>query len=179
MARAVALLRGINVGGKKLLKMAALKTSFERLGLTDVATYIQSGNVVFSAPRVEPALARRISGALADEYGHEVPVTLRDAKQLQAVLAAAPKGFGQQPDTYRSDVIFLFDGLTPQRVLRAVELRDGVDTAHAGPGCLYFARLTARASQSKLTKIVSSPLYAQMTIRNWNTTTALARLASE
>lgn len=179
MARAVALLRGINVGGKRLIKMAALKASFERLGLADVATYIQSGNVLFTAPRVGPALAKRISAALADEYGHEVPVTLRDRAQLAAVLSSAPKGFGQRPDTFRSDVIFLFDGLDPKRVLAGVELREGVDSAHAGPGCLYFARLTARASHSKLTKIISSPLYAQMTIRNWNTTTTLARLASE
>ena len=114
MARAVALLRGINVGGKNLIKMPALKASFERLGLREVSTYIQSGNVLFTAPRIGPTLAARISAALADEYGHDVPVTLRDAKQLQDVLGKARRELEQQIAAARVTVVArLGAGLTP------------------------------------------------------------------
>jgi uncharacterized protein (DUF1697 family) len=60
--------------------------------------------------------------------------------------------------------------------MRSVLTREGVDRADAGPGVLYFSRLTSRASQSQLSRIVSTPAYRNMTIRNWNTTTKLARM---
>ncbi|HUQ07606.1 MAG TPA: hypothetical protein VM261_34165, partial [Kofleriaceae bacterium] len=55
----------------------------------------------------------------------------------------------------------------------------GVDTVHAGPGALYFSRLVARITQTQLGKIVGTPIYKQMTIRNWNTTTKIAALLTE
>ena len=63
--------------------------------------------------------------------------------------------------------------------MKSVRVRDGVDAAAAGRGVLYFSRLTSRASQSYLSKIVTMPVYQDMTIRNWNTTTTLLRLMDE
>jgi uncharacterized protein (DUF1697 family) len=57
-----------------------------------------------------------------------------------------------------------------------VPARPGVDEAHAGPGALYFSRVASKAAQSLLPRLVSMPIYKSMTIRNWNTTTALLRL---
>ncbi len=173
MTRTLALLRGINVGGKHLIKMTALKASFEALGLKNVETYIQSGNVVFSG-RVTAA---RLEAALHKEYGHAVPVTLRTAAQLRAVIDGAPKGFGAAPEKYRSMVLFTFASLTVEQLLAQLELREGVDEAWAGPGVVYHARLEARATSSKLTKLIALPVYQRVTLRNWNTTTKLADLA--
>jgi uncharacterized protein (DUF1697 family) len=176
----VALLRGINVGGKNLIRMPALKAAFEDEGFEDVATYIQSGNVVFTAPATRAAdLTRRIETMLAEAFDYVPTVVVRNHKQLRATVDGAPKGFGAAPATYRYDVIFLKEPLTAKAALKSVPTKPGVDEAHAGPGALYFSRLTAKATQSRMGKIVSSPIYPSVTIRNWNTTTKLLSLMDE
>lgn len=179
-ARFVALLRGINVGGNNLIKMPALKASFEAHGFQDVVTYIASGNVVFTAAAASAeALARTIEAGMLDTFSCTTIVVLRNAKQMKDIVARAPKGFGTQPETYRYDVIFLAPSLTVAAALKGVPLNPEVDTAHAGPGVLYFSRLIAKATASRLGKIAGTPIYKSLTIRNWNTTTALARLSAE
>jgi uncharacterized protein (DUF1697 family) len=177
MARYVALLRGINVGGKNLIKMPELKASFEGHGFEDVATYIQSGNVLFGAPRSDSsALASRIERMLEAAFGIPLVVVVRSQKQLRAVVERAPEGFGAEPSAYRYDVIFLKEPLTSAAAMRDVPTKPGVDQVHTGPGVLYFARLSSRATQSRLSRIVGLPVYKSMTIRNWNTTTKLLEL---
>jgi uncharacterized protein (DUF1697 family) len=175
MARSVALLRGINVGGNSVIRMADLRACFERGGFADVETYIQSGNVLFTAIGPPATLIARIEAMLADDFGHPIPVVLRSRAQLSAVVDRAPEGFGDRPDEFRSDVIYLRPGITPAKALAAVATKDGVDRAWVGPGVLYFERLTARASQSRLSKIVSSPIYPHVTIRTWRTTVEVLR----
>ena len=177
MSRYVALLRGINVGGNNLIKMADLKACFEALGFGDVATYIQSGNVVFTAAESGAGeLARRIEDALVARFGGAASVFLRSRKQMQDIVARAPAGFGTQPARYRSDVIFLKPPLTAAAAMKSIVTKPGVDHAHGGAGVLYFARLVSEATQSRLGKIVALPIYKSMTIRNWNTTTTLLRM---
>ena len=177
MPRYVALLRGINVGGKNLIKMPALKACFEANGFEDVATYIQSGNVLFSSIGARPAeLTARIEAMLAKTFGYEATVVVRSRTQMRAVVGRAPKGFGGAPATYRYDVIFLKEPLTAKAAMMSVPTKPGVDEAHAGTGVLYFSRLIEKATQSRLSRIVSSPIYPNVTIRNWNTTTKLERM---
>jgi uncharacterized protein (DUF1697 family) len=177
MSRYVALLRGINVGGKNLIKMPALKACFEAGGLREVTTFIQSGNVIFDAAGATPAaLAARIEAMLAATFGYPVTVVLRSRKQLQQVVERAPPGFGTQPARYRYDVVFLKEPLKAATVIKTVVTREGVDRAHAGTGVLYLSRLASRATQSRFNLIVALPTYKSMTLRNWNTTTKLLRL---
>ena len=176
----VALLRGINVGGKNPIKMPELKASFQARGFEDVATYIQSGNVLFrSSTSGAPALARSIEGMLAATFGYPLSVTVRNHSQMRAVVERAPAGFGTDPDTYRYDVIFLKEPLTAKSALKVVPTKPGVDEAQAGRGVLYFSRVTSRATQSQLSRIVSMHIYQSMTIRNWRTTTTLLRMMDE
>jgi uncharacterized protein (DUF1697 family) len=91
----------------------------------------------------------------------------------------APRGFGRQPGTYRYDAIFLRPPLTAAEAIENVTTRPGVDEVAAGPGVLYISRLIARASQSYLTRLVSSPIYQEITIRSWSTTTKLLALMDE
>ena len=177
MNQYVALLRGINVGGKNLIKMTDLKTCFESLGFKDVRTYIQSGNVLFRAAGSDQAnLTKRIENAISKSFNYESRVVVRSQKQMKAIVAKAPKGFGSDQTTYRYDVIFLKDPLTAAKAMKSVWTKEGVDEAHAGKGVLYFSRLISKATQSHLTRIIGMPVYQSMTIRNWNTTTKLLNL---
>ncbi len=175
--RYLALLRGINVGGSNIIKMTALKACFERMGFADVATYIQSGNVVFSAPiRDQALLGRTIEAALSKQFKYKSSVVVVSRDILTRVVKDAPKGFGSSPDTYRYDVIFVKAPLTPQGAIKAVEVKVGVDEVSIGRHALYSSRLISRATQSRLSRIVQKPEYQSMTIRNWNTTTKLLEL---
>lgn len=176
MTRYVALLRGINVGGKNLIPMAKLKACFEKAGFENVSTYIASGNVIFESGEPAAKLEPRIEEILSRTFSYEASVVLRSKKQMKDVLAKAPEGFGSEPSKYRYDVLFLKSPLTPKAALENVATKPGVDAAYAGPGVLYFGRLVAKATQSQLNKIVGSPIYKSLTIRNWNTTSKLVAL---
>jgi uncharacterized protein (DUF1697 family) len=171
----VALLRGVNVGGKNRLPMAELRAAAEGMGLEDVATYIASGNLLFRAPRqASGPLASRLETELSAAFAMDLKVVLLTAAQLRRVVESAPRGFGAKSD--KCDVIFLRKPLTPKRALSVVELREGVDRAWSGPGVLYFSRVAAKASRSRLSKVVATPEYKDMTIRSWSSATKLLAL---
>ncbi len=179
MNQYLVLLRGINVGGKNIIKMADLKANFEAMGFTNVRTYIQSGNVlVESAEKDKDLLTAKIESELSRRFNFQARVVVVSQKELAAIIKSAPEGFGQDDENFRYDVIFLKEPLTPKEAMKSVSVREGVDTAHAGKQALYFSRLISRASQSHLTKIIGLPVYQNMTIRNWNTTTKLLDLFS-
>ena len=116
-----------------------------------------------------------IEERLSEAFGYGSRVVIVSAKELALIVDEAPAGFGKQPARYRYDVLFLKPPLTPKQGLAQLALKAGVDTAHAGTHALYFRRLVSRASQSHLSRLIQKPLYKSLTIRNWNTTTALAR----
>ena len=174
MPRYLVLLRGINVGGKGIVKMPALKGAFESHGFIGVSTYIQSGNVLFSAASSSrPALTRSIEAMLAKEFGIDSKVLLLTTADLKEVVAHCPHGFGLRPDQYRYDVMFLAGGFHPAQVVKELPAREGVDRVWAGKKVVYFSRLISQASRSYLPKIITLPVYRHMTVRNWNTTTKL------
>jgi len=169
------LLRGINVGGKNLVKMSELREALEELGYTDVATYIASGNFVFRAPRQKRAeLAEHLEARLSKRFGLELRLVLLTHVQLKRVVDQAPRGFGAKTD--RCDVIFLFAPLTAKGAIAVIEMKEGVDRGWAGPGVVYFSRLTERATSSRLGRVIAKPEYQNMTIRSWGTTTKLLAL---
>lgn len=177
MNQYLVLLRGINVGGKNIIKMADLKAGFEEMGFSNVVTYIQSGNVLIqSEEKDKVALMMRIEKGLSKRFNFEAKVVVISQKELAGIVKSAPKGFGGDDKRFRYDVIFLKEPLTPKEAMQSVKVREGVDTAYAGKQALYFSRLISRASQSYLTKIIGLPVYQSMTIRNWNTTTKLLSL---
>jgi uncharacterized protein (DUF1697 family) len=173
----LALLRGINVGGKNLVKMADLRAAFEAMGFVGVATYIQSGNVLFRGPRARRAeLSARIESELSRRFGIELKVVVLTAAEMRRVVEGAPPGFGAA--SHLSDVIFLRPPMTAKRAFALVELRDGIDAAWEGKAVLYFSRVASRASGSRLSRLAARPEYKEMTVRSWSTTTKLhARLA--
>jgi uncharacterized protein (DUF1697 family) len=178
MAEYLALLRGINVGGRNLIKMAELRACFEENGFENVGSYIQSGNVLFSAP-ASASLVDRAEAMLSETFGYQASVVVLSRKQLRAIVDGVPEGFGTDPGAYRYDVIFLKEPLTAKDAIESVAVAPGVDEVSPGPGALYFSRLVSQASRSRLSRIVSSPIYPSVTIRNWNTTTKLLAMLED
>lgn len=175
----VALLRGINVGGSNLIRMSALKSCFEAQGLCDVSTYIQSGNVLFTAGRSNPhALTGQIEKALSKTFSYSARVVLRSFEEMKAIVDGAPKGFGGRPGAYRYDLVFLRHSLTAGEAMKSVTPKPGVDRVFAGDGVLYCSRLISKAAQSRLSRIAGTPAYQDITVRNWNTTVKLFDLMS-
>ncbi len=172
----VALLRGINVGGKNIIRMAELRACFEEHGFKSVETYIQSGNVIFEAGERSGGLAERIEQMLTSCFDYRASVVLRTHAQLARIVRDAPAGFGADSDRYRYDVLFLKEPLTARVAIESVRAREGVDEASAGPGVIYFSRVAEHASRSWLGKLTALAIYERMTIRNWNTTTTLLEM---
>jgi uncharacterized protein (DUF1697 family) len=177
MIRYVALLRGINVGGNNIIKMADLKTCFVEMGFVNVVTYIQSGNVLFDSNDTNQLqLIQQIEKGLSESFNYNSKIVLLSQQLLNQLINTAPQGFGVYPDEYRYDVIFLKQPLTSEEALSKIKTKEGVDFVTTGNGVLYFSRLSNMSSQSQMTKMIGTAIYKEMTIRNWNTTTKLAEL---
>ena len=175
----MALLRGINVGGRNKIAMADLRSEFEAGGYEDVSTYIQTGNVLFETDFPAGRLESDIEAMLERRFGIPLVVVVRSHHRLRNIVEKAPSGFGDEPDTYHSDVVFLRAPLASHQAMRVVSLREGVDRAWPGTGVLYFARLSERRSQSRMSSIAGTLEYQRMTIRSWSTTTRLLALLGE
>ncbi|MBZ0320420.1 MAG: DUF1697 domain-containing protein [Anaerolineae bacterium] len=174
----IILVRGINVGGKNKVPMADLRKCLEELGFPNVSTYIASGNVILKSDKHADEIKAQIEEALPKSFKLDnelIKVLVLTRKQFQAVIDNKPEGFGEQPEKYHSDVIFLM-GITPEEALSVFVPREGVDRIWPGDGVIYSQRLSAQRTKSRLNKIMATPVYKSMTIRNWNTTTALLKL---
>lgn len=174
--RYVALLRGINVGGNNKIAMKELAEAFRAGGYDEVSTYINSGNVLFSAEsQPEPEALEQV---IADAFGLDIAVLVRSHDEMAKVVAKAPKEL-DDPDV-RPDVWFLRPGLSPAAALAAMpDPHPDVDRVWKGPGVLYTTRVTALATKSRLTKVVGTKLYKEMSLRNWNTTRKLLALLDD
>jgi uncharacterized protein (DUF1697 family) len=167
----VAWLRGINVAGNHRVLMADLRAVFVEAGFTDVATYIQSGNVVFTTTAAAPSPEPTIEALLGDAFGFAIPVVVRSLAEMADVVGNAPPGFGDHPTVFHSDVWFLKSPLDGVEAVTHLEPRPGVDQVWPGRGVVYVQRLSERRAQSRLTKVTATPIYRSFTVRNWATTT--------
>ncbi len=169
------LLRGINVGGKNIVPMLGLKSCLEELGFANVSTYIASGNVILESNKPASEIEAQIEAALIKSFKLDsdlIKVLALTRNQLQAVIDNKPQGFGDQPEKYHSDAIFLM-GIDAAQAMPVFNPRQGVDRVWSGDGVIYSQRLSAERTKSRLSKIMASPLYKSMTIRSWNTTIKL------
>jgi len=177
----IVLLRGINVGGKNKVPMANLKKCLEKSGFSNVSTYIASGNVILESYKHPSEIKVRIEKMLSTSFELDselIKVLVLTHNQLKKVIDNKPSGFGEKSKKYHSDAIFLMD-VSTSNAMAIFNPREGVDKVWPGNGVIYSQRLSAKRSQSRLSKIVMSPLYKSMTIRNWNTTTTLLKLSEK
>jgi uncharacterized protein (DUF1697 family) len=174
----VALLRGINVGGKNLLPMKDLVRLFADAGCADVRTYIQSGNVLFQA---SPAKAGRLPGVIAqgiaDRFGYRTPVLVRTVEELGATIQNNPFLNAGAPESWLH-VLFLASQADALRVAALDPDRSPPD-AYAVRGQEIYLQCPNGAGNTRLTNAwFDSKLATISTGRNWRTAIKLFELAS-
>ncbi len=174
MTAYVSLLRGINVGGSRPVKMADLRDVHESLGFANIATYVQSGNVVFAAKKTDAGkLAKTIAAAIAERVGFPVDVVNRTVAELTAVVANNPFKKEAAKDPTKVVVVFL-----PAAPTKAE--RDALARPVAGPerlrlaGADLYIHYPEGQGRSKL----KLPLKVSGTARNWKTVTTLAEMTA-
>lgn len=174
--RVVALLRGVNIGPSKRIAMPALREIVVRLGHTDVETYVQSGNVVFTPkPEAPKDLARSIAEAIADETGHDVGVVIRTGVELEKTLAANPYPVD---DPTRVVVCFLADAVDVG-ALALGDLSRYLPDELTLVGREIYVRVPNGQGRSKLMEALTRrTLPTLLTVRNWRTVVALAELTA-
>jgi uncharacterized protein (DUF1697 family) len=170
VTRYVALLRGVNVGGKNVVPMAELRTLAESLGYGEVRTFIQSGNVIFSASPREGAV--RLRSAISARFGIEVAVLLRSAAELGAVLRANPFPVA---DPSQLHVGFMAKRASAAAVA-ALEPGRFLPEEFAVEGRELYLRLPDGMARTKLPRYLERQLASPITFRNWNTLASLAEL---
>lgn len=173
----VALLRGINVGGHNRMKMDELRAVCGSIGLSDVRTYIQSGNVIFEASGTdEAALRSDLHDAIEDEFGYDVTVMARTLEEFEAVVANAP--FDEPAgDGIKRYVTFL-NGVPGEEQAEALDDARSDAEAYVLRGREVYSELDKDALGDGRFTDVSSVLGTDGTRRNWNVVTSVLELAS-
>lgn len=175
------LIRGINVGGKNKVSMVELKKCLEELGFSNISTFTASGNVILTSDKRADEVQAQIEKALPESFKLDselIKVLVLTRNQLQAIIDNKPKGFGEQPDKYHSDAIFLM-GIDAAQAMPVFDPKEGVDKVWPGNGVIYSQRLSALRTKSRLSRIVGTPTYQSMTIRSWSTTTKLLEILKD
>jgi uncharacterized protein (DUF1697 family) len=174
----LALLRGINVGGKNKVEMSRLKTVFESIGATEVRTYINSGNVIFVHDGAPTRLSAAIEKAIGAEFGFEVRIVLRTVDEVMSLTKAIPAAW-KEDTSMRCNVMFLWDDVDDPSVLDHLTIKDGIDDVKYVPGTIVWRVDRDVVTRSGMMRLVSDDLYKRMTIRNVNTVRKLADLMGD
>ena len=174
--RMVALLRGINVGGNMMIKMADLKSSFEKLGFKNVVSYINSGNIAFDATKsTEEKICTKIEKAIEKEFGKAIPVMIREQASIKDVLDNNP--FHGSYETHKQMHVLFMKGKMPkdaQDQLKAagteVEQFEVIDRE-------IYALLKGGMAESLMGRgLIEKKFKVSVTARNWRTVEKLAEL---
>ncbi len=176
----ISLIRGINVGGHKSVKMDALRKAVEALGFEQVRTYVQSGNLVFQAPKQSTgAVSKKIETVILKKFGHEVSVISKTPEELQAAIEKNPFLKNKALAEERLYVTFLSDRPEAANVKKLDAISSGDDEYRWQDDVIYF-HLPNGAGNSKL---ATAPLEkwcsVRATTRNWRTVNNLHQMATE
>lgn len=175
----VALLRGINVGGNRKVDMAELKAVFEDSGMTQVATYINSGNVIFVSKNTSSSiLANTLGEAIETKFGFPVDTLVKSREEIRVILKALPQSLTNDA-TMKADVMFLWPSVDDKSVLDQLKIKPDLDQVIYVKGAVIWSAKRDDVGKSGMLKIIGTPLYAQMTIRNCNTARKLFEKMNE
>jgi uncharacterized protein (DUF1697 family) len=172
----VALLRGINVGGKTLIKMADLKSCIEALGLDDVSTFIASGNVLFETGRRDAAgLEGEIERAIEERFGLRVKVVVLDRAAYARIVKTVPKAWVGDA-SLRANVAFVRRGTDAKKVVRELAPDPAIEEVKPIGGAILWATKRDALNRSVMRKLIGGAAYKDLTVRNLNTTLKLHEL---
>jgi len=178
MTKYIALLRGINVGGKRKMLMVDLKVLFSKLGFTNCATYIKSGNVIFETERTENnlKLADKIEQAILDRYEFEVPVIIRTYNEWKQVISDNPF-FKDKSISIDRLHLTLLDKVPEAELTNKLKEMEFGDDQFKIIGQHIFLCCTDKYSKTKMTNgLFEKRLKCKATTRNWKTVLKLLEL---
>jgi len=168
------LLRGINVGGNRVIPMADLRDAFAGMGFVDPTTYIQSGNVLVGSRRKKtPAAVRAIERGLSTAFGYDARVIVRDRGEMDAIVRRIPRAWDAADRSSRHNVVFLSDAVDPKDVAGWVTIDPAIESVSVGPHVVFWSAPLATITRSKMLKLSAHAAYPEMTIRNLRTALAL------
>ena len=178
MTRYIALLRGINVGGKNKIAMVDLKVAFEKRGFQNVATYINSGNVIFDSDLEKTDVRNTCEKLILEDFGLDITTYVISASELTEALRFSPSWWNNAPHT-RHDVFFVIPPMTATKLCAHVgEIKKEYEKlAHYGE-LIFWSTSMDVFSKTRWSKISQDKeAYSTITVRNANTVLKLAELA--
>jgi len=173
------LLRGVNVGGNNMIKMSALKVSFEKLGFTEVSTYINSGNIIFKSKETDARkLERKIEQMLVKEYELDSKVVLRSLAEMEKLVKSLPKTWDGD-SRWRYNVIFLRHTIDSEEIVAELQFKNDIEQLVYHPGVLFWSAQVTDINRTAMQKLPSRKIFQHMTVRNLNTTKKLYELMKQ
>jgi uncharacterized protein (DUF1697 family) len=177
MTTYIAILRGINVSGHKIIKMERLRVVFEDLGFVDVKTYVQSGNVIFETDISPAGLAVKIERKILDEFGFEVPVLTKSARELKDIVRRNPFLKDRAIDESKLHVTFLSDD-PPRNALELLQpLAAGGEQVRIVSRSVYLYCPNGYGNTRLNNTAIEKKMSCRATTRNWATTNKLLEMA--
>jgi uncharacterized protein (DUF1697 family) len=165
----IALLRGINVGGKNKIDMKLLKQTFDKAGMNDVVTSINTGNIIFTNQGPSKTeLSRILEEAIHNDFGFQIKVVIRSIDDVRGIIHAIPDTWKNDKDM-KSDVLFLWDEIDDESVLENLVIKPNIDRVKYVPGAILWSVDEKNVTKSGKSKIIGSKIYKQVTVRNVNT----------
>ena len=164
----VALLRGINVGGKNKVDMKQLVEAMSKAGYENVSTYINSGNILFRSTGSELELTKNLEQIIQDEFGLAIKVLLRDEDNIDKLIQSIPADWINDNEM-KCDVMFLWDNYNDRSVLEKITVKPEIDDVRYVDGALIWKVDRRNVTRSGMMKLVGTELYKNLTIRNCNT----------
>jgi uncharacterized protein (DUF1697 family) len=150
------------------------------LKFSGIKTYIQSGNILFKDyEKDKMKLVEKIEKALLERLNCEIKVMILTFSDMKKIISEKPDKFGEENKKFKYDVIFFMKQLTTTEIIEGIKTREGVDEIYKGEKVVYIKRLIEKITRSYFSKIIGTPIYQNMTIRNWNTTKKLYELMEE
>lgn len=172
------LLRGVNVGGNSLVRMADLKTALNDADFQNVKTYIQSGNIFVTSTLDKTTAADQIVRLIETKFGVVTTLAIFTKREWQEIIESAPKWWGKDPE-WKHNLLVMIGAYDMSKVIEAVgTLKPAIEAMEPGPGVLYQSMSRALFGRTTTGKLASSPVYKEMTVRNYNTANKLLGLFS-
>lgn len=166
--RYLALLRGINVGGKNKVEMKKLKTTFELLGFTNVVTYINSGNIIFEElNKQQGVITNEIETSIKQNFNLNIKVVLKNREDIETINRALPPTWIKS-EIMRTDIMFLWDEVDKPEIMEEIQI-NSVDSVKYVSGALLWKIEDVDYNKSGMLNLMGTKLYKNITVRNENT----------
>lgn len=178
MATYIAILRGINVSGHKIIKMERLRAAFDDMGFAHIKTYVQSGNVIFETSEPPAGLAAKIEKKILNEFGFDVPVLTKSSKEMMDIVKRNPFLNDASIDQSKLHVTFLSDD-PPRNALELLEpLAAGAEQVRIAGRAVYLHCPNGYGNTKLTNTAIEKKLSCRTTTRNWATTNKLLEMTS-